>query len=70
MSASEALNVKHERVSGSLSILGLLLITLSLVWDHPISTYVVLYFGAGFVVAGAGFFLYSFAKHLLPRRHT
>ena len=70
MSSSEALNGKHVRVSGILSIVGLLLVGLSLVWDHPISTYVVIYIGAAFVLAGAGLFLYSFITHFLAGRHT
>ena len=38
MSSTEALNAKHVRVSGILSIIGLVLVGLSLVWDSPIST--------------------------------
>jgi fucose permease len=69
MSSIEALNAKHVRASGILSILGLLLVGLSLVWDRPISTYVVIYVGAALVLAGAGLFLYSFITHFLARRH-
>jgi uncharacterized membrane protein len=69
MSSTEALNAKHVRVSGVLSIIGLLLVVLSLVWDNPISTYVIIYIGAAFVLAGAGLFLYSFITHFLARRH-
>jgi hypothetical protein len=69
MSSTEALNAKHVRVSGVLSIIGLLLVVLSLVWDSPISTYVIIYVGAAFVLAGAGLFLYSFITHFLARRH-
>jgi len=69
MSSSEAFNAKHVRVPGILSIIGLVLVGLSLVWDSPISTYVIIYVGAAFVLAGAGLFLYSFITHFLARRH-
>lgn len=68
MTSTEALNPKHLRASGVLSILGLLLIALSLAWEHPISAYVIIYIGGGLVLAGAGVFLYSFITHFLTRR--
>ena len=70
MNSNEPLSAKHLRLSGILSILGLLLVALSLVWNHPISTYVIVWVGGAFVMAGAGFFLYSFVKSLLASRHT
>jgi hypothetical protein len=56
-------------MSGILSIIGLLLVGLSLVWDNPISTYVVIYVEAAFVLTGAGLFIYPFISHFLARRH-
>lgn len=70
MSSSEQLSPKHVRVSGILSIFGLLLIALSLVWNHPISTYVIVYVGLGFVLAGAGFFIYSLLMNFRSRRRV
>jgi hypothetical protein len=69
MSSSEALTAKHVRVPGILSIIGLLLVGLSLVWDSPISTYLIIYVGAALVLTGAGLFLYLFITHFLARRH-
>lgn len=69
MSSSEALNAKHVRLPGILSIIGLLLVGLGLVWDNPISIYVIIYVGAAFVLTGAGLFFYSFITHFLARRH-
>ena len=68
MRADEPLNVKQLRVSGFLLILGLLIEGLTLVWNHPISFWVFLFVGGGFLLSGIVVFLYTFIAHFLTAR--
>jgi hypothetical protein len=66
--ANEPLDAKQLRVSGILLIVGLLVETLTLVWNHPISFRVFLFVGAGFLLSGIVVFLYTFIAHFLRER--
>ena len=66
--ANEPLNAKQVRVSGILLILGLLIEALTLVWNHPISFWVFLFVGGGFLLSGIMVFLYTFIIHFLRAR--
>ena len=68
MRASEPLNARGLRVSGILVILGLLVEALTLIWHHPISFYLFLLVGGGFLLSGIIVFLYTFVTHYLRRR--
>src|SRR5713101_6683145 len=66
--ANEPLNAKQLQVSGILLILGLLIEALTLVWNHPISFWVFLFVGGGFLLSGIMVFLYTFIVHFLRAR--
>ncbi len=66
--ANEPLNAKQVRVSGILLILGLLIEALTLVWNHPISFWVFLFVGGGFLLIGIVVFLHTFIVHFLRAR--
>jgi hypothetical protein len=68
ISANEPLNVKQIRVSAILLILGLLIESLTFLWNHPISFWVFLFVGGGFVLSGIVVFLYTFIAHFLKAR--
>ena len=68
INANEPLNVKQIRMSATLLILGLLIEGLTLVWNHPISFWVFLFVGGGFVLSGIVVFLYTFIAHFLRGR--
>ena len=65
MSANEPLNAKQLRVSGILVILGLLVEGASLLWNHPISFWLFLFVGGGFLMSGIMVFLYTLIGHSL-----
>jgi hypothetical protein len=68
MRANEQLNSKQIRVSGILLILGLLIEALTLVWNHPISFWLFVLVGGGFLLSGIAIFLYSLVTPFLKVR--
>jgi hypothetical protein len=66
--ANEQLNSKQIRVSGILVILGLLIEALTLVWNHPISFWLFVLAGGGFLLSGIAVFLYCLVTPFLKAR--
>jgi hypothetical protein len=67
MRANEPLNARYLRLSGILSILGLLVEGVSLLWRHPLAPYLFFYVGLVLLAGGVGVFAYTVVMHFFGR---
>jgi hypothetical protein len=68
MRVDKPLSPRHLRVSGTLSVLGLLVEGVSLLWRHPLAPNLFFYVGLVLLLGGVAVFSYSFITYLLRKR--